>query len=431
MNARVTASWITVLGTAAACASHDAASVPEAGVSSTTDAVAARRCSGAVHTSGAPAGSLPKPPALTLAAGFTIEVIASVASARQLVALPNGDLLVSTKGSDVWIVPNAEASGAAAAPILFTSGPDVPVQGIAFQPETCTVAIASQHSIYAIAYSDGQTSAALGAPIASIRTGPVAHAVDASVDTDTHMTTSLAFSNGKLYAGVGSSCNACVEVDPTRATVQEMNIDGSGRTTKATRIRNAIAMATNPATGTLWVGGAGQDELPLGHPYEFFDALTVHAGSADYGWPACEENGHAYVAGADCSATAVPRVELPAYSTLIGAAFYPTAQAGAYAFPAAFRGGVFLTAHGSWHTLSNHTYYSPPRVAYLAMHGDTPVTPVDWNDPTKQWAELVGGFQLADGITRIGRPTGAAVGVQGSLFVADDQNGYVYRIRPG
>jgi len=64
------------------------------------------------------------------------------------------------------------------------------------------------------------------------------------------------------------------------------------------------------------------------------------------------------------------------------------------------------------------------------MNGDTPATPVDWNDPSKQWREFVGGFQLSDGSTRIGRPTGIAVGAQGSLFIADDQNGLVYRVRP-
>lgn len=69
-------------------------------------------------------------------------------------------------------------------------------------------------------------------------------------------------------------------------------------------------------------------------------------------------------------------------------------------------------------------------MVYVPMSGDSPVTPADWADATKQWTEFVGGFQLSDGVTRIGRPTGIAVGSQGSLFVADDQNGLVYRIRP-
>jgi glucose/arabinose dehydrogenase len=62
--------------------------------------------------------------------------------------------------------------------------------------------------------------------------------------------------------------------------------------------------------------------------------------------------------------------------------------------------------------------------------GDAPATAVNWTDPTKQWSDFVSGFQLADGTTRVARPTGVAVGSAGSLFVADDQNGLVYRIRP-
>jgi hypothetical protein len=85
--------------------------------------------------------------------------------------------------------------------------------------------------------------------------------------------------------------------------------------------------------------------------------------------------------------------------------------------------------HGSWHT-TNGKYFSPPRVARVAMSGDAPANAVDWNDPSKQWTELVGGFQLADGVTRIAKATGIAVGARGSVFVADDLNGLVYRLRP-
>ena len=386
-------------------------------------------CNGTVKSTGT-ATTPTTAPALTVPAGFTLEAIASISTARQLVALPNGDLLVSTRANEVWIVPNAEGSGAPYAPVVFATINDVPVQGIAFDPTTCTIAIGSQHGIYSVPYRDAQTTGTIGPAIAQIRTGPTAHSVDASVDTDTHITTSLAYAGGKLYAAVGSSCNACVEVDSTRATVQEMNLDGTGMVTRATRIRNAIAMAVNPATGTVWLGGAGQDDLAIGHPYEYFDALTLHPGVADYGWPDCEENRVAYVAGADCSNTVEPMVEFPAYSTLIGATFYPAGQTGAYAFPDAFRGGVFVTAHGSWHTNADQTYYSPPRVAYVAMTGDTPATAADWQNPKAQWQDFVTGFQLSDGVTRVGRPTGIAVGVEGTLFVADDQTNQVYRVRP-
>ena len=71
----------------------------------------------------------------------------------------------------------------------------------------------------------------------------------------------------------------------------------------------------------------------------------------------------------------------------------------------------------------------PPHVAFVPFSGAAPARAVNWNDPTAQWNDFFTGFQHADG-SRIGRVTGVAVGAQGSLFVADDQNGVVYRIRP-
>jgi glucose/arabinose dehydrogenase len=85
----------------------------------------------------------------------------------------------------------------------------------------------------------------------------------------------------------------------------------------------------------VWAGGAGQDDLPEYHPYEFLDPVSTHSAPANYGWPQCEEDQVAYTSGANCSAQIVPAIEFPAYSTLIGAAFYPAAQTGAYVFPSA------------------------------------------------------------------------------------------------
>ncbi|MGH7327210.1 MAG: hypothetical protein ACREJX_02555, partial [Polyangiaceae bacterium] len=86
----------------------------------------------------------------------------------------------------------------------------------------------------------------------------------------------------------------------------------------------------------------------------------------------------------------------------------------------------FLTNHGSWHTRSSDgSFFSPPRLAFVAMNGDAPATPVDWTDPTKQWTSFVTGWSQNSS-----RATGIAVGAKGSLFVADDQTSLVYRIRP-
>jgi glucose/arabinose dehydrogenase len=360
---------------------------------------------------------------LTVPAGFTILTIAHVPRARELAALPNGDLIVGTESSDVYIVPNAEANPAGQ-PRVFTTIPDDRAAGVAFSTERGELYIAGEHGVYAMAYRPGDAPGGLRL-IAHVRTGPVAP----DSDGDIHKTTSVVEAGGVLYISVGSSCNSCTEADPTRASILRAPVSGGNLVKRATRIRNAIALAVNPATGSLWAGNAGQDNLPFGHPYEFLDDVTSHVGVADYGWPECEENRHPYAPGADCAATVEPLVVLPAYSTIIGAIFYPQNQTGRYAFPKRYRGWLFATAHGSWHTAPSGGYAAAPQVVAVPMNGDRPVTPVDWGNPHTQWQTFVGGFQPG-AQERTGRPTGIAVGVQGSLFVADDLADAIYRIRP-
>ncbi|MBV9439074.1 MAG: hypothetical protein JOZ24_03675, partial [Candidatus Eremiobacteraeota bacterium] len=192
---------------------------------------------------------------------------------------------------------------------------------------------------------------------------------------------------------------------------------------RAVDIRNAIALAVQPGSGDLWAGVAGRDDLEHGHPYEIFDDVSAHAGTPDYGWLKCYDDRRP-IAGASCANVVVPRVVFPGYDTPIGAAFYPTDGRGKYAFPAEYRGGAFVTLHGSW-----HTPLVPPRVAFVPFRDGAPARGVDWSNPDAQWREFLGGCQNADE-RRNCRPTGVAVGSDGSLFVSDDYTGTILRIRP-
>jgi glucose/arabinose dehydrogenase len=372
-----------------------------------TFAVAAALGAAAVFGARAAATTIP-----TVAPGFTIEAIAHVRRARELAVAANGDLFIGTDGDTIEVVGDAQTS--APKPAAFVQIDDRPVAGVAIAGDT--MFIGAQHGVYALPFHAGdRTPRAIARKIANVRPG----------GGRGHATTTVAVANGVLYASVGSSCNNCQpERDPTRATIQQLQFDGGAMTPRAQHIRNAIALTANPQSGALWAGVAGQDELAPGHPYEIVDDISAHPGVADYGWPDCYENRQAVAAGHDCSRVVIPRVVLPAYETPVGAVFYPRAGAGAYAFPAEFRGGLFVALHGSWHTPP-----VPPRVVFIPMQGDAPRTPVDWANPAAQWREFVGGFQQPDG-SRIGRPTGVAVGTDGSLFVADDASGTIYRIRP-
>jgi glucose/arabinose dehydrogenase len=418
------AASLFVLG---ACAAAPSASGSGSAGAEGSDAVPAPGACTSTKTSGAGGITPSQTSGLTVPSGFHIETIAQIGGARELAALPNGDVLVGTGSSDVYIIPNAEeANGkATGAPQIFATLNDQQAEGIAFAAERCEIFFATTNGVWATAYKSGDLSAQHVHRIARVRTG----GIPPNSDGDVHTSTSVTYSKGLVYASIGSSCNACTEIDPTRASIYTMKPSGANFTKRATRIRNGIAIFTNPASGDVWVGGAGQDSLPFRHPYEYLDDVSSHAGVADFGWPVCEENHKSYGSGADCSQTVEPLAELFAYSTIIGGAFYPAGQKGPYAFPAQYRGGMFATAHGSWHTTPNNDSAAPSQVVFFPMSGDKPKTPVDWKTPTKQWTVFVGGLQEA-GTSRRGRPTGIAVGSKGSLFVADDQNGLVYRIRP-
>jgi glucose/arabinose dehydrogenase len=421
-----------------------------------------------------------------LSGTFYGEIVATLPSVspRQMVMLPNGDLLVGTGGGTasfaqsgkIYILPNAEAATPGTPAIFATltdsscaSSAGTNTNGITFAPGTGggTIFVGMECSVWKIPYATGdRVASSAGTKFTSVRTGGTAGSGN---DQDDHHTTSVLAVGSNLYVSVGSSCNACTETDPTRGSVQETTVTGGVLTTVATRLRNALALAVNPVTQTVWAGGAGQDCVTgsscftaqdatyalNGHPYEWMDPLTLsraaHGTPVDYMWPWCEEyqsavsapDGSASTltapAGTNCANMVVAPVRAPAYSTIMSAVFYPTPANGAtYAFPSMYDNGMFFTLHGSWHENASGIQVAVPEVVFIPMNGDTPVYAENWSSssPYANWARSGGnpapfmnGFQ--QGGTRIGRPAGLAVGASGSLFISDDSAGEIYRIRPG
>lgn len=95
-----------------------------------------------------------------------------------------------------------------------------------------------------------------------------------------HLTRSLAFHRHKLYASVGSSCNACIEKEKVRATIVEMNPDGSGKRFFATGLRNSVGIKW--IGDSLWTTYMGRDLIGDDKPQDLFE--TVKPGRF-YGWP--------------------------------------------------------------------------------------------------------------------------------------------------
>ena len=391
----------------------------------------------------------PVPAQLVVQGGFYAETIAHVPQARQMAALPNGDLLVGTlaNAGTVYIVPGAENAGGAQAASVFATVPDTKAHSVVYSPQAGAIFIATTNHVYKVVYHLGdRTAQTAPASILNVRTG----GIPPNSDGDVHTTTSLAATTSGLYVSVGSSCNACTEIDPTRAAILTTDFNGVVTGLAATRVRNAIALAVNPVSQAVWIAGAGQDCLPqgtptcgsqndayfTGRPFEWVDNLSGrNQATVDYQWPQCEENQrdrHSFNplwTTSDCSHAPIPQIEFPTYSTHIGLAVYPTNQTGAYAFPAAYR-GLYVGSHGSWHESASGIPIAVPDVAFVRLSGDAPTLPVNFSNPGAQWNSFFGNFQDTFG-SRVGQPSGITVGAAGSLFVADDAAGVVYRLRAG
>jgi glucose/arabinose dehydrogenase len=106
---------------------------------------------------------------------------------------------------------------------------------------------------------------------------------------------------------------------------------------------------------------------------------------------------------------APPALLLPPHSAPLGMAFYEGT-----AFPAEMRDSLFIALHGSF-SFANTTGY---RVVRVPFAGGKPSAAQDfvtgWTPPgATQW---------------LGRPVNVAVAPDGSLFVTDDANGFLYRV---
>jgi glucose/arabinose dehydrogenase len=219
----------------------------------------------------------------------------------------------------------------------------------------------------------------------------------------------------KLYVTVGSATNVDSEridaKDERRAAVLELNPDGSGMRVFASGLRNPVGL--DWVGGALWTvvnerDGLGDDLVP--------DYLTSVREGAFYGWPYSYFGQHQdprqQGMRADLVATAVaPDYALGSHTASLGLAFY-----GGDRFPAPWREGAYVGQHGSWNRSSPAGY----RVLFVPFEGGRPSGPP---------REFLGGFIADSGRNEVyGRPLGVADHPDGSLLVADDAAGVVWRV---
>jgi glucose/arabinose dehydrogenase len=215
---------------------------------------------------------------------------------------------------------------------------------------------------------------------------------------------------GKLYVTVGSRTNASPE-PPPRASILEMNLDGTERRVLASGLRNPVGLALNPGSHQLWAAVNERDRLGDDVPPDY---LTSIRPGGFYGWPYAYLGTHpdprwGPIRPDRVRSGLMPDVPLPAHSAALGLLFYTGSQ-----FPAAYRGDVYVALHGSWNQRQRSGY----RVTRVHFSGGRPVgAPQDF---------LVG-WATSEGEVW-GRPVGLAQLKDGSLVVSDDGANKLWRV---
>jgi glucose/arabinose dehydrogenase len=218
---------------------------------------------------------------------------------------------------------------------------------------------------------------------------------------------------GAMFVGVGSSGNIGVEPE-VKASIQRFEPDGSGQTTFASGMRNPTTLAFHPTTGELYAGVQERDGLGDNLPPDYFTRVEK---GAFYGWPYAyigpnPQPGFAQRAPDKVKATVIPDVLFQPHSSVLDIVFYDGQQ-----FPAEYRGDAFVALKGSWNR-SEPTGYKVVRVRFKDGR------------PDGSYENFVTGFWVS-GEHRAevwGRPAALAVMKDGSLLIADDTGGTIWRV---
>lgn len=217
----------------------------------------------------------------------------------------------------------------------------------------------------------------------------------------------------KIYIPVGSPCNLC-EVNPgVHGQIRRYNPDGSGMEIVARGVRNSVGFDFHPRTGELWFTDNGRDWGGENGFEEELNRVPKNLIGAHFGFPYCHADGQPdpdiRVPNA-CANVVLPVTTLGAHAAALGMRFYTGKM-----FPPEYRDAVLVARRGSWNRTIKNGYD-------VLMVKATP----DGRNPRVK--PFVTGFLDKEKNAFHGRPVDVLQMPDGSVLVADEQNGAIYRV---
>ncbi|MGH7530275.1 MAG: PQQ-dependent sugar dehydrogenase [Gemmatimonadales bacterium] len=383
---------------------------------------------------------------LTLPSGFCAVVVAdSLGRARHLAALPNGDLAVAIRGAEGGVQVLRDTTGDGVADVIGAFAPPGGGGGTGIAFSGGALYFATDAAVFRWRWQPGQLEPG----------GPPDTVVSGLTNRRSHAAKGIALGpGGALFVNIGAPSNACQEQDRTPGSagqdpcplleiaggIWRFDVNRTGQTQAdgeryATGLRNALALAVDPASGDLFAAQHGRDQLAANWPALYTEAESAELPAeevfrieegGDYGWPYCyydpgreqkvlgpEYGGDGERVGR-CASADEPVLAFPAHWAPNAITFYSGT-----AFPAKYRGGLFIAFHGSWNRAPL------PQGGYKVMF-----VPFASGKPAGEPEVFADGFAGSDVSPggALHRPTGLAVGPDGSLYVSDDKGGRVYKI---
>jgi glucose/arabinose dehydrogenase len=253
--------------------------------------------------------------------------------------------------------------------------------------------------------------------------------------------------DGSLLVGIPALAATCERRNPCPALATSGGIwrFGTGERNQpfakgsrvATGLRAPLAIAVNPRDTAIYAVTHGPDSLHERYPQIDAIVAATHPGDemirvssirADYGWPYCyydviagmrvmspEYGGDGRAAG-NCDRLIRPLMAFPAHWEPLAMVF-----ANSKALPEKYREGAFVAFHGSSHRapLPEDGY----AVAFVPFRNGVPSMDFE------VFADGFAGAMKSPAGAR-SRPSGLALGADGSLYVSDDKGGRIWKISP-
>jgi glucose/arabinose dehydrogenase len=356
--------------------------------------------------------------------GFKIDLFAIVPDARHMAVAPSTNMLfVGTRKTTVWAVTDRNSSGTATEVKSFAPGVGFKVpNGVCWTKDGFLIVVEHNRVLNFPAAEFFYE----GPDVAVIEVQAQGKLIPPEEESFNHgARTCRVGDDGQLYITLGQPFN--VQAKDKIALYEQLGIggmvrmnpfDGSKKEVVARGVRNSVGMDINPKDKTVWftdnqTDGMG-DETPPGE----LNRITK-TGGEHFGYPYIHGN-NVQIAGTAAApdlkdmkppaAWTKPQIEFPAHQAQLGMTFYNGKQ-----FPAAYQGGIFVAAHGSW----NRSKATGGLVNFVSLKADGTA------DKSTVFAE---GFLDSETGSYRGRPVDVAVWKDGSLLVSDDYAGAIYRI---